>query len=68
MVLISGREILSSCVLKAFLGTAVGAYFVNMFPDRVGRVLIDGVVVSRILRLPHQCLNYVITGASLMGN
>ncbi|KAF8314514.1 alpha/beta-hydrolase [Clavulina sp. PMI_390] len=25
-------------------GTAIGAYFVNMFPDRVGRVLIDGVV------------------------
>ncbi|KAF8314505.1 alpha/beta-hydrolase [Clavulina sp. PMI_390] len=25
-------------------GTIVGAYFVNMFPDRVGRILIDGVV------------------------
>ncbi|KAF8314504.1 hypothetical protein DL93DRAFT_1072901 [Clavulina sp. PMI_390] len=25
-------------------GTIIGAYFVNMFPDRVGRILIDGVV------------------------
>ncbi|KAF8754549.1 TAP-like protein [Rhizoctonia solani] len=25
-------------------GTVVGAYFVNMFPDRVGRVILDGVV------------------------
>lgn len=32
-----------------YLGTAVGAYFVNMFPDRVGRVLIDGVVVCSFL-------------------
>ncbi|KAF8522995.1 TAP-like protein-domain-containing protein [Gautieria morchelliformis] len=25
-------------------GTAIGSYFVNMFPNRVGRVIIDGVV------------------------
>ncbi|QRV95978.1 Abhydrolase domain-containing protein [Ceratobasidium sp. AG-Ba] len=25
-------------------GTAIGSYFVNMYPDRVGRVVIDGVV------------------------
>ncbi|KAF8314503.1 alpha/beta-hydrolase [Clavulina sp. PMI_390] len=27
-------------------GTVIGAYFVNMYPERVGRILIDGVVDS----------------------
>ncbi|KAG8774827.1 hypothetical protein FRC12_001794 [Ceratobasidium sp. 428] len=37
-------------------GTVIGIYFVNMFPDRVGRVIIDGVVdpVFWANRPPHE--------------
>lgn len=38
-------------VVLCDLGTVIGSYFVNMFPHRVGRVLIDGVVVSEQLAM-----------------
>lgn len=32
-------------LLESSKGTVIGVDFVNMFPDRVGRILVDGVAV-----------------------
>ncbi|KAF8314513.1 hypothetical protein DL93DRAFT_2167299 [Clavulina sp. PMI_390] len=31
-------------LMRRGIGTAIGSYFINMFPSRVGRVLIDGIL------------------------
>ncbi|KAG8717822.1 hypothetical protein FRC08_006551 [Ceratobasidium sp. 394] len=43
-------------------GTIIGVYFVNMFPDRVGRVVLDGVVDPEIWanRPAHELWNRTI--------
>ncbi|QRV78194.1 Abhydrolase domain-containing protein [Ceratobasidium sp. AG-Ba] len=46
-------------------GTVIGIYFVNMFPDRVGRVVLDGVVDPEIWanRPAHELWNRTIDSA-----
>ncbi|KAG8955758.1 hypothetical protein FRC03_011092 [Tulasnella sp. 419] len=43
-------------------GTAIGAYLVNMFPNRVGRIILDGVMspVAYSAQPPH-LVNYVLS-------